>query len=95
MKKLLSTNVLTAIFFMLLFSGCIEDLKGPGINGAGKPVFKGGASSKSRTASTIEVMAEILQENGSKITERGFCYGTSPSPTLESGDTIRDAGIGI
>jgi hypothetical protein len=94
MKKLLRINILTVIFFMLLFPGCIED-SGPGISGAGKPIFNGGASSKSRTASTIEVTAEILKENGSKITERGFCYGTSPSPTLENGDTIRDAGIGV
>ncbi|MDR1379879.1 MAG: hypothetical protein LBJ47_00175 [Tannerella sp.] len=97
MKRLRSINILTFVFFVLLLSGCIEDRKlEPGVRGAGKPIFKeDGASVKSKTASTIEVTAEILKENGSKITERGFCYGTSPSPTVENGDTILDAEVGI
>jgi hypothetical protein len=90
-------NTLTFVFFILLFSGCIpEDPKiEPGVRGAGKPVFNGGASLKSKTASTIEVTAEILKENGYKITERGFCYGTSPEPTEENGKTVRDSVVSI
>ncbi|MDR1524601.1 MAG: fibronectin type III domain-containing protein, partial [Tannerella sp.] len=96
MKRLLRINILTFVFSALLFSGCIEDSKiDPGVKGAGKPIFKGGASFVSKTASSIEVEAEIEKENGSKITERGFCYGRSSSPTIENDDTIRDAGIGI
>ncbi|MDR0698655.1 MAG: hypothetical protein LBG28_05495 [Tannerella sp.] len=96
MKKLSDIRILTFVLFILLFSGCIDDPKiDPGVRGAGKPVFNGGAVLKSKTASSIEVTAEILKENGAKITERGFCYGTSPSPARESDVAITAEGVGI
>ncbi|MDR2774046.1 MAG: hypothetical protein LBC19_04760, partial [Tannerella sp.] len=94
MKKL--SDILTFVFFIFLFSGCIEDSKiDTGVIGAGKPAFNGGATLKSKTASSIEVTAEILKENGAKITERGFCYGTSSSPARENGAVIPAEGVGI
>jgi hypothetical protein len=96
MKKLLGVNILIFVFFVFLFSGCFDYPKiDPGVRGAGKPVFNGGASLKSKTASSIEVTAEIREENGAKIIERGFCYGTSSSPTRENAKVIVDTAVGI
>jgi hypothetical protein len=98
MKRLLNIHILPAVgFFLLLFSGCIEDPKiPPGVKGAGKPEFEGGAVSGAVTVSTIEVSARISKANGAEITERGFCYGTEPSPSIENNnDMIRDGNVGI
>lgn len=96
MKNLSDINILTFVFFIFLFSGCIDDQKiEKELIGAGKPVFSGGTVSKSKTASSIEVTAEIQKENGAKITERGFCYGTSPSPTRENDKAVPVGGMGI
>lgn len=69
---------------MALWVGCIDDpeLK-QGVIGGGKPVFSDdGAVFVSKTAASITVAAEVLQENGAMITERGFCYSTSELPTI-------------
>ncbi|MDR1097939.1 MAG: hypothetical protein LBL57_07395 [Tannerella sp.] len=96
MKRLLNINILAVGFFLLLFSGCIEDPKMQlGVRGVGKPEFEGGAVSKAVTVSTIEVSAKISKANGAEITERGFCYGTEPSPSIENNNTVRDTNVGI
>jgi hypothetical protein len=79
----------------VLLSSCIEDPEFSGeVIGGGKPVFKGGAVLVAKTASSIEFSAEILKENGYKITERGFVWSTSQHPTVESGHKIT-LGTGI
>ena len=77
-------------FALLVFvTGCIQN--GPEIPeeviGAKVPEFEGVAKWESKTASTIEVTATVGRENGYKITERGFLYGTSPSPSEENDAT--------
>ena len=89
---MLSISFLTGILI-----GCIED-KGitPGLRGAGRPVFDNDATTElGKTAISITVTATLLQENGSKITKRGFCYGKSSSPTLERDQSIEANGDGI
>lgn len=97
MKRLLTIHIPAIGFFILLLSGCIEDAEvNPGIRGIGKPEFRGDAVYKSRTASTIEVSAKIESMNGSKVTQRGFCYSLSPSPSIEKGDDYKyDDGVGL
>ena len=63
--------------------------------GAKVPEFEKAAESVSQKATSVRVFAILGKENGEKITERGFVYSTSPSPTLENGNKVFDTGIGI
>ena len=97
MKKILF--IISVALLVISFYSCIDDPDvTPGIQGAGKPVIEGGVTEKGKTANSITVSAKIIKENGSKIIERGFFYGTSPSPTEENGGTResdKSAAIGI
>ena len=100
MKKVLF-KILSASFLIVSLFSCIKDPEvSPGVRGADVPVFEGGATiSGKKTASSVEMSAKITMENGSKITERGFYYGTEPIPTPENGgekemDESGDVGIG-
>jgi hypothetical protein len=96
MKKFLTFISFTLLLSGYMLSGCINDAKiEPGVRGAGTPVINGGASLESKSVSSVEVSAEILKENGAKITERGFCYATTPSPTIEEHETAPDSEVGI
>lgn len=77
---------------MALLYSCIDDPEmKQGVIGAGKPIFaEAGAVYVARTATSITVSAEVLDENGSGITERGFCYGTSELPTIAN-DKVEDS----
>jgi len=89
MKRLFYFGLILAAF------GCIEDPQfSEDLRNAGKPVFNGGAVLVGKTASSIEVSAELEKENGTKITERGLCYGTAASPTIENSAKIKDSGTG-
>jgi len=84
------------ILSLFTLAGCIDETDIPqGVIGGGVPVFSGGAVLQGRTASTITVSASLTQENGSKVVERGFVYGTSPSPTLQNGTNIAVLNSGI
>ncbi|MDR2473996.1 MAG: hypothetical protein LBD53_10650 [Tannerella sp.] len=87
---------LTYALSALLIIGCIEenDLE-QGFKGAGEPVMASDATVDGKTASSIQVTAKVDKENGSPVTDRGFCYGTSPSPTIANSTKISDTGKGI
>ncbi|MDR2145313.1 MAG: hypothetical protein LBE91_02495 [Tannerella sp.] len=95
MKKNWSYILLISVVVFL--SGCIEDPEfSRDMQNGGSPVFSNnGVEFIAKTASTIEFSAEILKENGYKITERGFVWSLSPNPTLENGSKIQDTGTGI
>ena len=97
MKKILF-NILSVSFLLTSLFGCVEypDIS-PGVKGAGVPVFERGDAipPDERTASSVTVSAKITMENGSKITERGFYYGTNPLPTSEDGVALDEGGVGI
>jgi hypothetical protein len=96
--KMMEKKFYCIFIFLLtaLLSGCIEDTEfSQELRGGGKPVFNEGAKFIAKTASSIEFSAEILKENGYKITERGFVYSTSQNPTLENGTVIPDVVTGI
>lgn len=80
MKRLLF-HILSVGLLVISFYSCIEDKDmTPGVRGAGAPVFsEKGAEYVSHTATTIEVKAQILAENASKITKRGFLWMQLPS----------------
>lgn len=89
MRRLLY-HILSVGLLITSFYSCIEDKDmTPGVRDAGKPVFSDdGAEYVSHTASTIEVKAQILKENGSKITERGFSWMQLPSTlSIQEGGT--------
>lgn len=94
MKTIGSYIISVGILILSLYS-CIDDPElTPGVKGAGKPVFsEEGAVRERVTASSITVSANVLSMNGSKITERGFCYSISPDPTLENSEVLPDAGV--
>jgi hypothetical protein len=101
-NKLIMENKIYFIpVFLLavLLSGCIEDPEfSDALKGGGKPVFKDGITLIAKTASSMEFSAEILRENGYKITERGFVWSTSQNknPTVENGNKITSGtGIGV
>ena len=89
-------KILTVGLFMGLYS-CVDDpTMSSEVIGADKPAFEGQTQLMETTASTIKVTARISAANGYEITERGFFYGTSPSPE-DGGIQIPDttgAGIG-
>ena len=92
MKKILF--ILSVVFLAISLNSCIEDPKiTPGVVGAGAPVFEGGVKNGGITANSITVSATISKENGSKIYERGFYYGTTPDPKEDAPD-IGGSGIG-
>ena len=86
MKKILF-NILSVGFFTISLLGCIENpIIEPGVRGASVPVFEGNATIEGDArANSVTVSANIAKENGFKITERGFYYGTNSWPTLENG----------
>ena len=98
MKKLRLT--LSFIFLIIMLNGCVNyPVMETDVIGAGVPLFEGKAKEilLDRKASSIQVEATITSENGETITERGFVYGISPSPSLEKGDKIvvdTETGIG-
>ena len=47
------------------------------------------------TCTTAEVGGNITGDEGSAITERGVCYGTSPSPTMSDMTIQKGRGVGI
>ena len=47
------------------------------------------------TCTTAEVGGNITEDGGSAITERGVCYGTSPSPTMSDMTIQKGRGVGI
>jgi|GEM_PF-494223 len=86
MKKIFF--VLSVVFSAIMLYGCIEDPGfTPGVIGARIPDFEGGVEHVGSTANSITVLATISKENGSKIEERGFYYGTTPKPTKDNGGT--------
>ena len=75
------------LFSVLLFSllvGCTDD---PDISGevhnALPPTVKTGEP-KDPTASTVEISGEVVQENGSKVTEYGFIWGKMSPLTFDN-----------
>ena len=94
MKKL--QFILVTFILLLLLKGCISypEME-TSVVGAKVPEFEKAAESVSQKATSVRVFAILGKENGEKITERGFVYSTSPSPTLENGNKVFDTGIGI
>ena len=85
MKKL--HFIISSFTLLTLLAGCIQN--GPEIPsdviGAKEPEFEGSAKVEAVTATSVRVTATVAKENGYKITERGFYYGTSESPSEENG----------
>ena len=100
MKKLIFNILYVGILSVSLFS-CLDDPEiSPGLRGAGAPVFEDTSPVLGeKTASSVTISSKIIKENGSKITERGFYYGTNPYPLPENGgqeknDETDNVGIG-
>ena len=78
-----------AFVLLIIPVGCIQN--GPEIPsdviGAKTPDFEGRPILEAVTASSALVTATVTKENGYKITERGFFYGTTESPSEENGAT--------
>ena len=47
------------------------------------------------TNTTAQVQGNVTSDGGSNIVERGFCYATSPNPTIDSSKIIINGDIGI
>ena len=97
MNKLLF-YILSACFLITSLFSCIDDPSiSSGVKGAGVPVFEEGATTLSgKTANSVTISTTITMENGSKITSRGFYYGTISPPSLENGGIeVKDQGVGI
>ena len=76
--------IVSVVFLAISLHSCVEDPDvTPGVKGIGLPVFDGGATEMGKTATSMTVYAKIIKENGSKITERGFVYSTSPTPETD------------
>ena len=91
MKRLLYIILLASL--MTGFYGCINDPKltfEGEVIGAGNPVFNNDKELEKevgKTATTVTVKADLVKENGYKVTERGFIYGLKEEPSLENGGT--------
>ena len=86
MKKILFK--ISTLVLLTLLNGCIDDPDMPsGVIGAGEPEFDGTTKIEAVTATSIRVTATISQENGYKVIERGFFYGTFSPPNEKVIDT--------
>jgi hypothetical protein len=96
MKRVLF-NILSVSFLIITLFCCTENPTiNPGINGADVPEFENGSTEQvEKTANSVKISAKITKENGSKITLRGFYFGTNPNPSLENGENADDTGVGI
>lgn len=78
-----------SIFILLMMTtGCVNyPVMETGVIGAGPPVLSGkvNISTQGKTAFSITVEATISNENGEKITERGFFYGLMKDPKEDNG----------
>ena len=98
MKKVLFNISYVSFLIITLFSCTDDPTINPGVKGAGVPVFKDNSTKIDRsktTANSVTIEAEIIMENGSKIIERGFYYGTSPNPGPDNGKVATDTGVDI
>jgi len=84
------------LFTCSLFISCMEDKEfSKELINADKPAFSSISDPLvDKTAASVEVKASIGKENGAKITEKGFCYSTSPNPTVDGGNKIVVSGTG-
>ncbi|MDR2916787.1 MAG: hypothetical protein LBV74_18495 [Tannerella sp.] len=96
MKKFL-IHILSVIFLAVSWGSCIEDSDiTPGVRGTGKPEFTtSGITIGEKTASSIEVKAEILTARGAVVEERGFCYGKTEDLSIENCIETIPVGEGI
>jgi len=90
--------VISSLASFILMTGCIQNEAEiqTGVIGAKEPEFEGAPQPEAVTASSIRVSATVSKENGYKITERGFIYGTSSPPNEDSeAKKIVDTGMDV
>lgn len=73
---------ISSLILCLYTVSCVEDpeLKGKLYNALVPEVLT--IELSDTTATTIKASAEIVKENGSRVTEKGFCWSTTPEFTL-------------
>jgi hypothetical protein len=47
------------------------------------------------TPSTAYVSGEVISDGGDQNTTRGFCYSTTPNPTIQNDTTMNGTGLGV
>ena len=52
------------------------------------------AEAQNVTESTVELLGEVIADNGFRVIERGFVYSTSENPTIENADKV-ESGRGL
>ncbi|MDR1407519.1 MAG: hypothetical protein LBJ23_05670 [Tannerella sp.] len=82
MKSDVIRKIFSTVLCIGLVCGCIDD----GRNSADEVVNGdvpelANLAFAGNTASTVVLKAEVVNANGYAVTERGFCWGTSPAPT--------------
>jgi len=89
MKSDMILKIAPIVLFISLLYGCINDsgeISDDVLNGSVPEV--GQLEFVDNTASTVTLKGTVEKGNGYVVTERGFCWGTTPSPTIETGNKI-------
>ncbi|MDR1779333.1 MAG: hypothetical protein LBR50_01210 [Tannerella sp.] len=89
----MKTEVIRRLFYLIisagLLTGCIDDsrqMDDDVLNGAAPQV--GTMEFISNTASTVTIKSTVVKANGYAVTEHGFCWGTTPSPTVSDNKLV-------
>jgi len=82
------------ISILFILSGCVDDPDVPGftINGKGAEVKT--VSIDDITTNSAKIVGTVLKENGSKVTERGFCWNLSEPFELKDAIDKKKSGEG-
>jgi hypothetical protein len=78
-------KIIYFFLFAFMFSACVDEEGkiSTDLQNAGIPEFSGDVVELNRTATSIEVKATLSKENGTVITERGFCWAVNATPTIQ------------
>jgi hypothetical protein len=77
----ITVNLSTVAFLLMAFTSC---KKSDGVPTLGQVSGTGG-SIKPRE---VTIQSSVLTDGGNKVTERGFCYGNNPKPTISDSKAI-------
>jgi len=83
------------ISVLFIFSSCVDDPDVPGFTVNGKGAEVKTVSLSDITTNSVKIVGEVLKENGSKVTERGFCWKDIEPFDLEDALGKQKSGEGV
>jgi len=80
---------------LLIFSGCVDDPDVPNFTVNGKGAEVKTVSLDDITTNSVTIVGTVLKENGSQVTERGFCWNRSEPFELKEAIDKKKSGEGV